>query len=104
MARCFRCKTEMGAGGVVQENGTVLCQECDQQRRQPPPTRQPKRFVSQDTIAVIIAAPGAAAVGYLWCHDNHGFGFNPELAGAVCAVAGAALAVTAILVIRHVNK
>jgi formylmethanofuran dehydrogenase subunit E len=31
MPRCFKCKTEIGDGGVVQEDGRVLCEHCDTQ-------------------------------------------------------------------------
>jgi len=31
MPKCFQCKTDMGQGGIVQENGTILCLNCDSQ-------------------------------------------------------------------------
>jgi len=29
MPKCFRCAKEMGGGGIVQDNGTILCVKCD---------------------------------------------------------------------------
>ncbi len=29
MAQCFKCKQEIGRGGIVQEDGTSLCFACD---------------------------------------------------------------------------
>ena len=37
MPKCFKCHAETGGGGVVQENGTVLCGKCDLEANQETP-------------------------------------------------------------------
>lgn len=58
MAKCFRCKTEIGSGGVAQDDGTILCVPCDEYRHQP---KQPMN--EREKLAWLVA--GICAFGLI---------------------------------------